>query len=247
MATMPDLDAFKMADEVKPHIGFRVIVSGGDEWRRNTLRSRHPQADATSLTLQHHLAWTKRTHSPFVSLFAFWPRAVKWAKDRARRGGLDIDIAAVWINDQDVYDAYEAATTLLPPPERLLDYYVSEVIIVDRGRPADFQLLAKWKWVTERQWERVTFDWPTGYFSTSLPIGPLTFEPHNDEEIVENRKAILWENQGLEALADEVCDRAGPGNSSKIVILARLLCKEPTGQGIAFAGLMNMAERLRTR
>lgn len=94
MATLPPLDTFKLEDAEKPRIGFRVIASGGEEWLRNSLGSRDPQADATSQTLLAHLAWKP---APFVSLWKSWSRAVSWAKSRQRLGGEDIDIVAVWM------------------------------------------------------------------------------------------------------------------------------------------------------
>lgn len=233
MARRPNLDTFKLAGEDKPCIGFRVIVSSGDERYRNNPRSRHPQTYAGTLALQNHLEWMNEEPSPFVSLWTSWLRAANWAKSRARSGAEDIDIVAVWIHGQDVYDAYEAASMLRLPPEKLREYYYGEVVIVDRGWNDDFRVLARWKWVTERRWETVTFDLfnYTASPSTSLPIGKLEFEPRNDDEILENREARRWENRGFTMLAHEVCIRAGPENDSKAVMLAFLLCEDHLTRG----------------
>lgn len=228
MTTLPSLDTFKLADADKPRVGLRVFVSGGDERYRNILRSRDPQADATTLTLQHHLTWRKES-SPFVSLWTSWRRAVYWARSRAKSGGLDIDIAAVWIHDQDIYDAHDAATTLPMPYKKLPDYHRDEVIIVDRGGEVDFRIIARFPWVTERRWKMVTFDDLTEPSTTSLPIGPLYFEPRNDEERSQDMMNIRWRDRELAALEDEVISNVGlKSDYAHIAVhLVRVLCKEP--------------------
>lgn len=222
----PPLDFFKLDDAEKPRIGFRVFVSSGDERCRNTLRSRDPHADATILTLEHHLTW-KKEPSPFVSLWTSWRRAVNWARSRAKSGGMDIDIAAVWIHDRDIYDAYDASKILALPPKKLLDYHQDEVILVDRGGEADFSIIAQFHCVTERQWEMVTFNILGEESLTSLPIGPLDFEPRSDEERMDDTKAESWRNRGFTALWDEVVSRTEISHRSKTCTLARVLCKQP--------------------
>lgn len=187
----------------------------------------------------------KEKPSPFVSLWNSFLRAVNWAKSRARNGAEDIDIVAVWIHEQNVYDAYKASNRLRLPPEKLREYYEGEVVIVDRGRDADFRALAKWKWVTERRWETVTFHLPnySESVAATLPIGPLEFEPRNEAEILENGKGRRWENRGFTRLADQVRNRAGLGKDYMAVMLALLLCEHhlirgPARPSIWFARLI---------
>lgn len=230
MAKLPTLDTFKLADSEKPSIGFRVVVSGGDGWLQNSLRSLYPQAEATPATLEDHLRWGK-TPSPFVSLWTSWYRAVNWAKSRAKKGGLDIDIEAVWIKEQDVYDAYKAAMTTLPlGPATPLQYYVGEVVVVDRGGDADLSLLDQFHWVTERQWERVEFDFVGKKMSTSLPIGSLAFETTDAQQSIGDKEARRWEGRDFAALLMGESPRTtGSGllKVSEAWELAHLLCREP--------------------
>lgn len=227
MDTLPPLDTFKMADADKPRIGFRVVASGGDDGLQNTLGSRDPQADATSQTLLDHLTWEK-VPSPFASLWKSWLRAVKWAKGCANRGAQDVNIVAVWIHDQAVYDGHKAATTFQLSSIKPLNYYKDEVIILGLGDEDNCNILTEFYWVTERKWETVTFVLDGTPFSASLPIGSL--EPKvkvsSDEEEAERKELKRWQKGGLAALRHEVF-RTGSHDNFKVDVLAKLLCEKP--------------------
>lgn len=225
MATLPPLDDFEMADADRPRIGFRVVASGGEEWLRNSLGSRDPQADKTSQTLLAHLAWKP---SPFISMWKSWPRAVNWAKSRQRLGAEDINIVAVWIYDLVVYDAYKAAATLPLPPNKRLNYYKDEVVIRGLRGDDENKILACFFRVTERLWETATFVLEGRPFSTSLPIGLLQVEVSSDEEEAEREDARWWQKGGFEALREEVFFRTKSRDSSKVHDLVKLLCEEPS-------------------
>lgn len=225
MVTLPPLNTFKLEDAEKPRIGFRVIASGGEEWLRNSLGSRDPQADATSQTLLAHLAWKP---APFVSLWKSWPRAVSWAKSRQRLGAENIDIVAVWIYDLVVYDAYKAAATLPLPPNKRLSFYNDEVVTRGLGGEDENKILACFFRVTERLWETVSFVLDGRPFSTSLPIGLLEVEVSSDEEEAEREDARRWQKGGFAALREEVFFRTKSRDNSKVRDLVELLCEEPS-------------------
>lgn len=226
MNTPPPLDEFRLEDARKPYIGFRVVVSGGQGYCRNTLEPRYPLADATSLTLQNHLAW-KKTPSPFVSLWTSWARAVQWAEGRRRFGAINIDIVAVWIYDRVVYDAYKAAK-VLPLPGKKLDYYKNEVIIIGIGGEDDYSILARFYWVTQRKWETVAFFLDPIPSLTNLPVGSLGFAFGTEEDEFERKESYRWQRDPYMYLMHEVYSRTGSYDKIKVYYLALLLCgKQP--------------------
>lgn len=224
MAPLPPLDTFQLTDADKPRIGFRVVVSGGKEFFRNTLGSPNPQADATSQSLLAHLAWKP---SPFVSLWKSWTRAVNWAKDRQRLGAEEVDIVAVWIHDLVVYDAHKAAMTLLLPSEKQHDWYKGEVTIRGFGGEDDSNILACFYRVTERQWEKATFVLDGKPLTATLPIGLLEVEVNSEEEEDEREDARRWQKGGFAALREEVYFWTRSRDNSKVHDLVKLLCEEP--------------------
>lgn len=230
MNMLPDLDTFKLADAHKPRIGFRVVASGGEARLRNTLKPRHPKAEATSQTLLNHLCWGKGP-SPFVSLWRSWSKAVRWAKSRERLGLRHIDIVAVWIDDQVVYDAHKAAITLPLPQKKRPEYFENEVIILRLGGENDYNILAWFYRVTERQWETVTFklllNGTPWHLSSTLPIGLLEFEVGSDEYEIERRETERWQQVGFSTLRGEIYYRTGCYDNSKVFNLAWILCGKP--------------------
>lgn len=242
MNMLPELDTFKLADAHKPPIGFRVVVSGGEERLRNSLEARDPQAklELTSLLLRDHLTW-KRAPSPFVSLWKSWPRAVRWAESCARRGARDVHIMAVWIDDQVVYDAHKAAKMLPFPRNKPSSFYKDEVVILGLGGKDDYSILAGFYWVTERWWRMVTFVPNKRTSSTFLPIGPLSFEASSVDDEIERRQATAWEEGAFVALRDEIYSRTGLYDNEKAKLLAQILCKRPSCPGGVLSTSSEMA------
>lgn len=221
MNILPSLDEFKLADGFKPHIGFRVVVSGGNKFYQNTLYARDPQSDATSSTLQDHLCW-KRTPSPFVSLWRSWSRAVEWAESRKRLGAEDIDIVAVWIYDRVVYDAHKAAM-VLPLLRNKLHCCKNEVVTIGFGSHDNHNILARFSWVTERKWETVIFFLERMPTSADLPVGLLDFEFGTERDDFEREQTRRWKEDPFAALRAEVYSRTGRDDKPKVYKLARLL------------------------
>lgn len=247
MNSLPPLDEFRSVGVEKPCVGFRVVASGGNERFRNPLGPRNPQTDATSLVPRDHLTW-RMAPSPFVSLWMSWHRAVQWAEKRAERGATDIHIVAVWIHDQVVYDAHKAAMTFQLP----LQFHKNEVIIVGHGVEHDYSVLAGFHWVTERQWETVTFVLDGMPLSIRLPIGSLEFEADSKLDEIEFEKSVRWQKGGFAALRFEVYSSTESHDDSKVDVLARLLCKKPfcaeevvaTSRDIASVELMDQLAKL---
>lgn len=213
-----------MTDAVKPQIGFRVVVSGGEPRLHSPMECRHPRAEATAQTLLDHLTW-KRKPSPFVSLWTSWPRAFRWANDRAGGGARDVDIWAVWIGDRaDVYDAYDAATRLPLPPNKKPLFHCDEVVVVGLDERS---ILARFRRVTERHWNEVLFvmgaeDQQTS--STRLPLGLSRFETDGVTQERERREAIRWRGDGSVVLRDEIKLRMGSRDvRTKALLLAEEL------------------------
>lgn len=154
----------------------------------------------------------------------------------------------MWIHDQVVYDAHKAAMMFQLP----LQFYRNEVIILDHGGEADYSILAGFRWVTERQWEMVSFVLDGVPLTTRLPIGQLDFKTSSELDETEHRNFIRWQKGGFAALRYEVRSRTNSHDDLKVDVLAQLLCKDhfyaeevvATSQDIASIELMDQLAKL---
>lgn len=219
---LPTTSSFdSLPESRRPCLGFRVeyhenrTLFDGNMAPRD--RSAHILRKQFPRILDTHLSWTLE-HTPFISFFNSWERAMRWRKWLLeKKGATSVVIIAVWLKDElAVYDAYKIAIALgyarhSLDRRRRLEHHEGE-FLVHGGISADnYRILACFEGNTASNHQILLRPFPSALITYCATI-PADSLPNDGNE---NR---------TEELRSEMYSLIGARNDMKFCALVLAMC-----------------------